>query len=63
MTTRRKVPTVNEFSPVRELWLWLRADWRHAAKAFGAACGVAVLAVMGLILFAFFLALSKGVSR
>ena len=46
----------------REVWLWLRADWKHVAKAFGVACGVAVLAVMALIIIAFFLELSQGVS-
>jgi hypothetical protein len=58
----RKELTVNEFSSARELWLWLRADWKHVAKAFGVACGVAVLAVMALIIIAFFLELSQGVS-
>jgi hypothetical protein len=53
---------VNEFSPVRELWLWLRADWKHVAKAFWVACGVAVLVAMVLIVMAFFLKLSQGVS-
>jgi hypothetical protein len=64
MTTHRNrnAPTVNKFSPVREWWLWLRADWKHVAKAFGVACGVAVLAVMALIIIAFFLELSQGVS-